>query len=136
MKGPIYIRYRFEDGDEHRMLYRDALAAEHRQLLALAKATGNHDPLNRWLEQRAQKDFQEAATKQAKREYQAAAVRGKQAKAREKAERIRAIAATSPDLQGDELVCNIQVRWDEVRTDAKEKIPSARTIYRALNRQD
>ena len=135
MKGPIYIRYRFEDGDEHRTLYRDAMHQELESLQALAKATGNYEPLHRWLENRAQEGFGLATATQAKHEHaQAVKERTEAARAakdehkRLKYERIRALAVDSI-LTGDDLVGFIRVWWKDLYG---EPLPSARTIYRAL----
>jgi len=129
MKGPIYIRYRFEDGTEHRVLRRDVMKHELAQLQALAAATGNDEALNRWLERWAQKEMDLATTKHDQHVRAHRAREGREAKQRVRYERIREIAEQNYLLTGDELVDKVRLVYRDLYGD---KVPSASTVYRAV----
>ena len=130
MKGPIYIRYRFEDGTEHRVLRRDVMKHELTQLQALAAETGNNEALNRWLERWAQKEMDLATAKQGQHTRAHQAREGRETKQRLRYERIRGIAEKNYLLTGEDLVDKVRVVWCDLYEN--EKAPSASTIYRAL----
>ena len=137
MNKPIYQRFRFTDGTEHGMLRRDVLAREQEQLLALAKATGNYEPLHRWLESRAQQDFGLAAAIQAKHEQPQKARATRSQNSRDLYELIREWAAEVPDKAGAELDYYISVRWRDIYpedTHPDKPPPTPRTIARAMNK--
>lgn len=123
----IYVRYTFEDGDSHAVLLKDDLANEQRQLVALAQATGNFAPLNRWWEKRAEQTAAAAVAMSGA----AAARKARKQKSEERHRRIRAIAETNYLLQGEDLIDKVRIVWTDLYPD--ERPPSKSVIYRALN---